>query len=93
MLHKEKQMLELKNDIQSKVKSDLDQQQKEFFLNQQMKQIQEELGANPLKEEIEEKKTRANTKKWTEIAKEAFAKEIQKSPKNISTSLLRGIVF
>ena len=56
MLHREKQMLELKNDIQSKVKSDLDQQQREFFLNQQMKQIQEELGSNPLKEEIEEKK-------------------------------------
>ena len=78
MLHKEKQMLELKNDIQSKVKSDLDQQQREFFLNQQMKQIQEELGANPLKEEIEEKKTRANEKKWPEFAKEAFAKEIKK---------------
>ena len=78
MLHKEKQMLELKNDIQSKVKSDLDQQQREFFLNQQMKQIQEELGANPLKEEIEEKKTRANEKKWPEFAKEAFEKEIKK---------------
>lgn len=78
MLHKEKQMLELKNDIQSKVKSDLDQQQKEFFLNQQMKQIQEELGANPLKEEIEEKKKRAKDKKWPELAQEAFDKEIQK---------------
>ena len=78
MLHKEKQMLELKNDIQSKVKSDLDQQQREFFLNQQMKQIQEELGANPLKEEIEEKKARANSKKWPEIAKQSFDKEIQK---------------
>ncbi len=78
MLHKEKQMLELKNDIQSKVKSDLDQQQKEFFLNQQMKQIQEELGENPLKEEIEEKKKRAKDKKWPELAQEAFDKEIQK---------------
>lgn len=78
MLHREKQMLELKNDIQSKVKSDLDQQQREFFLNQQMKQIQEELGANPLKEEIEEKKQRALKKKWPEHAKEAFDKEIQK---------------
>ena len=78
LLHREKQMLELKNDIQSKVKSDLDQQQREFFLNQQMKQIQEELGANPLKEEIEEKKQRALKKKWPEHAKEAFDKEIQK---------------
>lgn len=78
MLHKEKQMLELKHDIQSKVKSDLDQQQREFFLNQQMKQIQEELGANPLKEEIEEKKQKALKKKWPEHAQEAFDKEIQK---------------
>jgi ATP-dependent Lon protease len=78
MLHKEKQMLELKNDIQSKVKSDLDQQQREFYLNQQMKQIQEELGANPLKEEIEEKKAKASNKKWPEQAQEAFDKEIQK---------------
>ena len=78
MLHKEKQMLELKNDIQSKVKSDLDQQQREFFLNQQMKQIQEELGANPLKEEIEEKKKKASEKNWPEQAQEAFDKEISK---------------
>ncbi|MAO46918.1 MAG: endopeptidase La [Crocinitomicaceae bacterium] len=78
MLHKEKQMLELKNDIQSKVKSDLDQQQREFFLNQQMKQIQEELGANPLKEEIEEKKKKASEKVWPEQAQEAFDKEISK---------------
>ena len=78
MLHREKQMLELKNDIQSKVKSDLDQQQREFFLNQQMKQIQEELGSNPLKEEIEEKKGRALKKNWPELAQEAFDKEIQK---------------
>ena len=78
MLHREKQMLELKNDIQSKVKSDLDQQQREFFLNQQMKQIQEELGSNPLKEEIEEKKGRALKKDWPELAQESFDKEIQK---------------
>ena len=78
MLHKEKQMLELKNDIQSKVKNDLDQQQREFFLNQQMKQIQEELGANPLKEEIEEKKKKASEKVWPEQAQEAFNKEISK---------------
>ena len=51
---KELQMLELKNDIQSKVKTDLDKQQKEYFLHQQMKQIQEELGGNPQEEEIKE---------------------------------------
>ena len=78
MLHKEKQILELKNDIQSKVRDDLDQQQKEYFLNQQMKKIQEELGANPLKEEIEERKVRAKKKKWPEEVSSLFEKEIQK---------------
>ena len=78
MLNKEKQILELKNDIQSKVRDDLDQQQKEYFLNQQMKKIQEELGANPLKEEIEERKARAKKKKWPEEAASLFEKEIQK---------------
>ena len=78
MLHKEKQILELKNDIQSKVRDELDQQQKEYFLNQQMKKIQEELGANPLKEEIEERKARAKKKKWPEDASNLFDKEIQK---------------
>lgn len=53
-LSKEVQMLELKSDIQSKVKSDLDQQQREFLLHQQMKTIQDELGGNPLEQEIAE---------------------------------------
>ena len=53
-LTKELQMLELKNDIQSKVKIDLDKQQREYFLHQQMKTIQEELGANVFEEELEE---------------------------------------
>ena len=55
LLHKEKHMLSLKQDIHAKVKTDLDQQQREFFLHQQMKTIQDELGANPLKEEIQKK--------------------------------------
>ena len=78
MLHKEQQILELKNDIQSKVRDDLDQQQKEYFLNQQMMKIQEELGANPLKEEIEERKARSKKKKWPKEASDLFDKEIQK---------------
>ena len=55
-LTKELQMLEMKNEIQTKVKTDIDQQQREFFLNQQMKQIQEELGGNPAEQELEELK-------------------------------------
>ena len=78
MLNKELQMLELKNDIQDKVKSDLDKQQREFFLHQQMKQIQEELGSNPAQAEIAEKKTRALEKNWPEATQEAFDKEIKR---------------
>ncbi len=77
-LTNELQMLELKHDIQSKVKNDLDKQQREFFLNQQMKQIQEELGQNPQKSEIEEKKKKAALKKWPEKVSEAFHKELGK---------------
>ena len=53
LLSKELQMLEMKNEIQSKVKSDLDEQQREYLLNQQLKTIQEELGGNVHQEEIE----------------------------------------
>jgi len=53
-LTREVQMLELKNDIQTKVKLDLDQQQREFLLHQQMKTIQDELGTSPIEKEIEE---------------------------------------
>lgn len=77
-LTKELQMLELKNDIQSKVRTDIDKQQKEFFLHQQMKQIQEELGGNPVEQEIEEMRQNAGKKKWSkEIAKQ-FNKELDK---------------
>jgi ATP-dependent Lon protease len=78
MLNKELQMLEMKNEIQRKVHTDISKQQREYFLQQQMKQIQDELGANPLKEEIEEKKKRAAAKKWPEHVAKAFVKEIGK---------------
>lgn len=77
-LTKELQMLELKNDIQSKVKVDIDKQQKEFFLHQQMKQIQEELGGNPIEQEIEEIRERAKNKKWNKEVEEIFEKELSK---------------
>ena len=78
MLNKELQMLELKNDIQDKVKTDLDKQQREFFLHQQMKQIQEELGNNPSQAEIIEKKKRGAEKNWPKNIGEAFDKEIKR---------------
>ncbi len=72
------QVLELKNELQSKVKSDLDQQQREFLLHQQMKTIQNELGGNPLEKEIEEYRRKAEDKKWTEEVKKTFEKELDK---------------
>ena len=71
-------MLELKNDIQSKVKTDLDHQQREYFLHQQMRQIQDELGENPLQQEIQELKDRSKAKKWRDEVKDTFEKEVQK---------------
>ncbi|MHA7112000.1 endopeptidase La [Sunxiuqinia elliptica] len=77
-LVKEVQMLELKRDIQSKVKTDLDQQQREFLLNQQMKTIQDELGGNPIEQEINEMKEAAKEKKWSEEVGAFFEKEVNK---------------
>ncbi len=74
----ELQKLELKNDIQSKVQSDMSQQQREYFLHQQMKTIQEELGGVSNEEELDEMKIRAKTKKWNEEVKKHFDKEIAK---------------
>ncbi|WP_299255232.1 endopeptidase La [uncultured Lacinutrix sp.] len=73
----ELQKLELKNDIQSKVQSDMNQQQREYFLNQQMKTIQEELGGGNA-EEMEDMKMRAKDKKWDDKVAAHFEKELSK---------------
>ena len=85
-VNKELKMLELKNDIQSKVRTDIDQQQKEYFLNQQMKMIQEELGGNPQDQEIEEFTKKAKKKKWNKETKERFEKELGKLERMHSAS-------
>ena len=72
------QKLELKNDIQSKVQMDMNQQQREYFLHQQMKTIQEELGGVSHDEEVEEMKVRAKEKLWDEKVAKHFNKEIAK---------------
>ena len=77
-LTKELQMLELKNQIQSKVKVDLDKQQRDYFLHQQMKTIQEELGENSFAQDILEMKARALNKKWTKEVADAFEKALGK---------------
>ena len=70
--------LEIKNDIQSKVQTDLSQQQREFFLNQQMKTIQEELGGVSHDSEIDEMKKRGKKKKWNKDINKHFVKELAK---------------
>ena len=77
LLMLELQMLELKNQIQSKVRTDLDKQQRDYFLNQQLKTIQEELG-NSSDLEFEALQTRAKKKKWKVDVKEHFNKELEK---------------
>ena len=77
-LAREVQLLELKNDIQSKVKLDIDQQQREYMLHQQMKHIQDELGSSPIEQEIRDLKEQAETKKWGKEVAELFYKEIDK---------------
>ncbi len=75
------QKLELKNDIQSKVQSDMSQQQREYFLHQQMKTIQEELGGVSSEGEIEDMRERAKTKTWKDSVDSHFKKELAKLQK------------
>jgi ATP-dependent Lon protease len=77
-LNKELQKLQLKNDIQSKTREDLDQQQREYYLNQQLKTIQEELGGVSNDEELEEMRQEAKTKKWPKEIGETFDKELSR---------------
>lgn len=77
-LTKELQMLELKNQIQSKVKVDLDKQQRDYFLHQQLKTIQEELGENNFTQDIKEMRAKAKDKKWNKEVSSAFEKAITK---------------
>ena len=74
----ELQKLELKNSIQNKVRKELDQQQKEYFLHQQIKSIQEELGGNTTEEEINEMRKKAKKKRWSEETANHFDKEINR---------------
>jgi ATP-dependent Lon protease len=75
----ELQMQELKNQIQSKVRVDLDKQQRDYFLNQQLKTIQEELGGNSPDLEIDNLRSRAAKKKWSKEVAEHFTKEVDKA--------------
>lgn len=78
LLQTELQLAELKNKITSKTRSDLDQQQREYFLQQQLKSIKEELGGDANDREIRDMEKKAEGKKWPEAAKEAFKKNLAK---------------
>jgi ATP-dependent Lon protease len=77
-LIKELQKLELKNQIQNKVKVDLDKEQRDYFLHQQIKTIQKELGEKSHEQDIEELRARAVSKKWSKEISELFEKQINK---------------
>lgn len=72
------QMLEIKNDILTKTRKDIDQQQRDYFLHQQIKQIQNELGENSIEQEIQEMREKAAQKKWSESVQAHFNKELEK---------------
>ena len=78
LLNNDLQMLELKNQIQYKSKQELDKQQREYFLNQQMKTIQQELGGSPSEKDYNDLKEKAAKKKWNQETKELFEKELEK---------------
>ena len=78
ILTNEMQMIELKHQIQNKVKMDMDKQQREYLLNQQLRTIQEELGGTPNEIDIKVLKEKAAKKKWPSEVKETFEKELQK---------------
>ncbi len=78
LLQSELQLVELKNEITNKTRADIDRQQREYFLQQQLKSIREELGSDPNEREIKDLQKRAEEVKWTEAAKELFKKNIEK---------------
>ncbi|MBM3443994.1 MAG: endopeptidase La [Bacteroidetes bacterium] len=78
LLQKELQFVELKNKVTNKTKTELDKQQRDYFLQQQLKSIKEELGGDSNDREILQMKKKAEGKKWTYAAKELFQKEIEK---------------
>jgi ATP-dependent Lon protease len=77
-LQKELQFAELKNKVTNKTRAEIDKQQREYFLQQQLKSIKEELGGDPNEREIRELQKRAEGKKWPEATREAFKKGIEK---------------
>lgn len=77
-LSQEIQQLKMRNEIQTRVKTDIDKQQREYFLHQQMKTIQEELGGNPQEQDVSKMREKAEKKKWNKKEKEMFHRELNR---------------
>lgn len=92
-LNKEFQMIELKVKIQNKVQTDIEKQQKDYFLNQQLKTIQEELGGNSVEKEISELKEKAKKMKWSKAAAETFQKEVERLQRTNPAAPEHGIIL
>ncbi len=91
-LNRDKQMLELKRKIENKVEADISKQQKEYFLTQQLKTIQEELGGSG-EQEVRELEEKARAKHWNQEVQEHFSKEIKKLQRTHSMSPEYSIQF
>ena len=78
ILNREVQLAEIKESIQLRAREDIDQQQREYFLQQQIKTIQDELGGGTQEQEIEEMRKKANSVKWSKEVRDAFLKEVDK---------------
>ena len=84
ILNREVQLAEIKESIQMRAREDIDQQQREYFLQQQIKTIQDELGGGGQEQEIEEMRKKAETIKWNDEVKATFLKEVDKLERNPS---------
>lgn len=93
LLNEEMQLLELKNQIQSKVKGDIDKQQRDYFLSQQMRIIQEELGGDSVNKEVKRLKEKSESVKFTAPAKEAFDKELAKLERTNPAAAEYGVIL
>jgi len=93
LLQKELQFAELKNKVTNKTKTEIDKQQREYFLQQQLKSIKEELGGDTNEREIRDMQKKGEAKKWPEAAKEMFKKGIEKLERMHPTTPDYSVVY
>ncbi len=93
LLNTELQQLELKNQIQNKVRNDIEKQQRDYFLNQQLKTIQEELGGDSFGQEVNRLKEKAKDKKWNKKVADTFKRELEKLGKMNAASAEYSVIL